>query len=124
MGFYISLSGIVTFKSAGALARRRPGQFPMTGCWSRLIHPISRPSRCAASATSRPSCAIRRSLSADFLGLSLPDLAQKTTANFDRLVRKGRGMKVTVLGCGGSGGVPLIGPGWGECNPDNPAIRN
>lgn len=32
-------------------------------------------------------------------------------------------MKVTILGCGGSGGVPLIGPGWGECNPDNPKNR-
>ena len=29
-------------------------------------------------------------------------------------------MKVTVLGCGGSGGVPLLGPDWGACNPDNP----
>lgn len=32
-------------------------------------------------------------------------------------------MKVTILGCGGSGGVPLIGPGWGQCNPDNPKNR-
>lgn len=32
-------------------------------------------------------------------------------------------MKVTVLGCGGSGGVPLIGNHWGACNPDNPKNR-
>ena len=32
-------------------------------------------------------------------------------------------MKVTILGCGGSGGVPLLGPHWGECNPDNPKNR-
>jgi phosphoribosyl 1,2-cyclic phosphate phosphodiesterase len=32
-------------------------------------------------------------------------------------------MKVRILGCGGSGGVPLIGPGWGACNPDNPKNR-
>ena len=32
-------------------------------------------------------------------------------------------MRVTILGCGGSGGVPLLGPGWGECNPDNPRNR-
>ena len=32
-------------------------------------------------------------------------------------------MKVTVLGCGGSGGVPLIGGNWGRCNPDNPKNR-
>lgn len=29
-------------------------------------------------------------------------------------------MKVTVLGCGGSGGVPLIDGNWGRCNPNNP----
>jgi phosphoribosyl 1,2-cyclic phosphate phosphodiesterase len=32
-------------------------------------------------------------------------------------------MKVTVLGCGGSGGVPLIGGNWGHCNPGNPKNR-
>lgn len=28
-------------------------------------------------------------------------------------------MKITVLGCGSSGGVPLIGPEWGTCDPKN-----
>ena len=32
-------------------------------------------------------------------------------------------MRVTVLGCGGSGGVPLVGEGWGACNPANPRNR-
>lgn len=32
-------------------------------------------------------------------------------------------MKVTILGCSGSGGVPMIGPVWGACNPDNPKNR-
>ena len=36
-------------------------------------------------------------------------------------------MKVTILGCGGSGGVPLAdgSPGgyWGACDPDNPRNR-
>jgi phosphoribosyl 1,2-cyclic phosphate phosphodiesterase len=31
--------------------------------------------------------------------------------------------RVTVLGCGGSGGVPLIGGNWGRCNPANPRNR-
>jgi phosphoribosyl 1,2-cyclic phosphate phosphodiesterase len=32
-------------------------------------------------------------------------------------------MRVTVLGCGGSGGVPLIGGIWGRCDPANPKNR-
>lgn len=32
-------------------------------------------------------------------------------------------MKVTVLGCGASGGVPLIGGNWGECDPAEPRNR-
>ena len=32
-------------------------------------------------------------------------------------------MRVTILGCGGSGGVPLINGSWGDCNPANPRNR-
>ena len=32
-------------------------------------------------------------------------------------------MKVTILGCGSSGGVPTIGGGWGECDPAEPKNR-
>src|SRR5215813_4604590 len=32
-------------------------------------------------------------------------------------------MKVTILGCGPSGGVPLIGNDWGDCDPANPKNR-
>ena len=32
-------------------------------------------------------------------------------------------MSVTILGCGPSGGVPLIGNDWGECDPANPRNR-
>jgi phosphoribosyl 1,2-cyclic phosphate phosphodiesterase len=32
-------------------------------------------------------------------------------------------MRVTILGCGGSGGVPLIGGFWGACKPENPRNR-
>lgn len=28
-------------------------------------------------------------------------------------------MKITILGCGGSGGVPMIGNDWGNCDPKN-----
>ncbi|HZT88062.1 MAG TPA: MBL fold metallo-hydrolase [Stellaceae bacterium] len=32
-------------------------------------------------------------------------------------------MKVTLLGCGASGGVPLIGGDWGRCDPSDPRNR-
>jgi phosphoribosyl 1,2-cyclic phosphate phosphodiesterase len=32
-------------------------------------------------------------------------------------------MKVTILGCGTSGGVPRIGNQWGDCDPTNPKNR-
>lgn len=32
-------------------------------------------------------------------------------------------MKVTILGCGTSGGVPRIGNDWGDCDPANPKNR-
>ena len=32
-------------------------------------------------------------------------------------------MKVTVLGCGASIGVPVLGNDWGRCNPDDPRNR-
>lgn len=32
-------------------------------------------------------------------------------------------MKITVLGCGGSPGVPSVSHGWGACDPTNPRNR-
>lgn len=32
-------------------------------------------------------------------------------------------IRVTILGCGSSGGVPRLGPIWGACDPDNPKNR-
>jgi phosphoribosyl 1,2-cyclic phosphate phosphodiesterase len=32
-------------------------------------------------------------------------------------------MRVTVLGCGASTGVPVIGPNWGRCDPSDPRNR-
>ena len=32
-------------------------------------------------------------------------------------------MRLRVLGCGSSGGVPLVTGRWGECDPSNPKNR-
>jgi phosphoribosyl 1,2-cyclic phosphate phosphodiesterase len=38
-------------------------------------------------------------------------------------VRNPMTLRVTVLGCGPSAGVPWIGAGWGACDPSNPKNR-
>lgn len=35
----------------------------------------------------------------------------------------GSGLTVTILGCGGSNGVPMIGGIWGDCDPKEPRNR-
>ncbi len=32
-------------------------------------------------------------------------------------------IRITILGCGSSGGVPRVGGDWGACDPDNPKNR-
>ena len=32
-------------------------------------------------------------------------------------------LRITILGCGGSCGVPLLGPNWGSCDPNEPRNR-
>jgi len=32
-------------------------------------------------------------------------------------------MRLTILGCGGAAGVPMIGGGWGDCDPEEPRNR-
>jgi phosphoribosyl 1,2-cyclic phosphate phosphodiesterase len=32
-------------------------------------------------------------------------------------------LRITILGCGSSGGVPRVGGDWGVCDPDNPKNR-
>lgn len=87
MGFYISLSGIVTFKNATALrdvAKTVPHDRLLVETDSPYLAPIPMRGKRNEPAFVRHTA----SYVADFLGLSLADLAQKTTANFDRLFAK------------------------------------
>lgn len=38
----------------------------------------------------------------------------------DRTALLGQPLRVTILGCGTSAGVPVLGFGWGKCDPDHP----
>ncbi len=64
---------------------------------------------------------------AEIKGLGIDEVSARTTDNFFALFAKadrpGRRMKVTILGCGTSGGVPRIGNVWGDCDPNEPKNR-
>ena len=71
----------------------------------------------------------RRAFSPEVVGVSQSEIALITTENFYPIVRKSPGgrcarsgiremtCRVTILGCGSSGGVPRVGAGWGACDP-------
>lgn len=87
MGFYISLSGIVTFKNAEALrqvARTVPLDRLLVETDSPYLAPVPQRGK-----RNEPSF-VRHTASfvADMLGLPLPHFAAQTTANFHRLFSK------------------------------------
>ncbi len=87
MGFYISLSGIVTFKNAEALrdvAKTVPLDRLLVETDSPYLAPIPMRGKRNEPAFVRHTAGFV----ADFLGLPLADLAEKTTRNFDRLFAK------------------------------------
>ena len=55
LGFFVSMSGIVTFKNAQGSAGNRQGASRSTGCWSRPTRRSSPRSPTAARPASRPS---------------------------------------------------------------------
>ena len=61
MGFYISISGIATFKNASAL-QEWSRHFPSTDCWSKPTRPILHPCRIGGGRTNQPLCETLRSL--------------------------------------------------------------
>lgn len=87
MGFYISLSGIVTFKNATAL-RDVVKTIPYDRLLLETDAPYLAPLPMRGKRNEPSYVRHTASFVADFLGLSLPDLAAKTTENFDRLFSK------------------------------------
>lgn len=87
MGFYISLSGIVTFKNAEAL-RQVAKSVPLDRLLVETDSPYLAPVPMRGKRNEPAFVRHTAQYVADFLGLSLDELARRTTGNFDRLFRK------------------------------------
>ena len=78
-GYRVSFSGMITFRAAENIRRRRPA-FRSTPCSSRPTRPTSRPSRTGASPASRRSSSRRRRSWRRSSGVGLEAVATATTA--------------------------------------------
>lgn len=89
MGFYISLSGIVTFKNAESL-RAVAKTIPLDRLLVETDSPYLAPMPMRGKRNEPAFVRHTAQYVADFLGLPLAELAAATTANFDRLFAKAR----------------------------------
>lgn len=87
LGFYISLSGIVTFKNAEAL-RQVAKSVPIDRLLVETDSPYLAPAPKRGKRNEPAFVKHTAEFVAQMLGLSLEDLAAKTTANFHRLFSK------------------------------------
>lgn len=87
MGFYISLSGIVTFKSAESL-RAVAKTIPMDRLLVETDSPYLAPMPMRGKRNEPAFVRHTAQFVADFRGVSLDELAKTTTRNFDRLFAK------------------------------------
>ena len=125
LGFYISLSGIVTFKNAEEL-REIARDVPLDRLLVETDAPYLAPMPLRGKRNEPAFVAHTARFVAELKGVDEAELAHITTDNFFRLFRQGkaagtRTVKVTILGCGPSAGVPLIGGNWGTLQPGQSA---
>ena len=131
MGFYGSpLSGILTFKRSDENPFPSSPTCRSTACWWRNRRALPRArTQARGSATSRPRSphyrgdagrGQERECRGGWRG-GRPGTSSRCSTG----CRSGGGMiRVTVLGCGGSLGVPDgRGNDWGDCDPGNPRNR-
>ena len=129
LGLSISFSGVVTFKNSGdlrAIARDVPLDRILVETDAPYLAPVphrgKRNEPAFVAATARAV--------AEAKGIAPEALAAATRANTLRLFPKldrrrlsALSLRLTILGCGSSAGVPRVAQGWGACDPANPRNR-
>ena len=128
LGFYVSFSGVLTFKKSDdlrAIARDVPDDRLLVETDAPYLAPVpyrgKRNEPAFVAETAKILAEVKgvsaAALAADDERQCLAAFRQNAGAR-----RGGRAMSltVTILGCGSSGGVPRVGQGWGSCDPKNP----
>ena len=132
LGFYISISGIVTFRNAEdlrAIVRDVPLDRLLVETDAPYLAPVpyrgKRNEPAFVAATAAAVAALKGIRAGAVWQQRRPRISSQL---FPKATPRGgevhdRRMKVTVLGCGASWGVPAIGPDWGRCDPADPRNR-
>ena len=117
LGLYVSISGIVTFKNAQRRCRRWRRTIPL----DRLLIETDSPFLAPVPHRGRPCepafVADTARFLAELRGRAARAARRGDQRQFPPPVRQGRGMKVRILGCGTSSGVPRVGNDWGAVRP-------
>ncbi len=134
LGGYISFSGVVTFKKADAL-RDIAMAVPSDRLLVETDAPYLAPEPLRGKTNEPAFVAHTAARLADLRGVRESAMARLDHREFLQAVQEGAArsgeraakrrmtLKVTILGCGTSGGVPRIGNHWGACDPANPKNR-
>ena len=130
LGLSISFSGVVTFKKSEdlrAIARDVPLDRILVETDAPYLAPVPHRGK-----RNEPAFVVATArVVAEARGLEPEALAEATRANTLTSFRKLRSaggrssltLRLTILGCGSSAGVPRVGQGWGACDPSNPKNR-
>ena len=130
LGLFISFTGILTFKTSQGL-RDIAASLPADRILVETDAPYLAPGQISRQAQRAGLCGRnRQDAGADARRVRRSDRAtdhrQLLSAFQQGAAQHLSGcmsLKVTILGCGSSGGVPRPALGWGACNPDNPKNR-
>ncbi len=135
LGGYVSFSGILTFKNSQANSATSPASLPRDRLLVETDAPYLAPTPHRGKRNEPAYVVETAAVLAETIGVSaeeiaadhhrqfLPAVHEDAAAPADaRLIDAAR-LRLTILGCGSSPGMPRITGDWGACDPANPKNR-